>query len=64
MKLMLPAAALLSLVAAPPALAARCTDAQGRLTKCPKPAAGKIMCRDERGKKAKCGLPGTHVVDK
>jgi hypothetical protein len=56
-------AAALSLLGAPPAFAA-CTDAQGRLAKCPKPAGGKIVCRDERGKKAKCGLPGTHVVDK
>ena len=63
MKSLLFAAVALSLVGAPPALAA-CTDSQGRLTKCPKPAGGKIICRDEKGKKAKCGMPGTHTVDK
>ncbi len=63
MKPLFLAAALLSLAGAPPALAA-CTDAQGRLAKCPKPAGGKIVCRDEKGKKAKCGMPGTHTVDK
>ena len=39
------AAALLSLVAAPLPAFAACTDSQGRLTKCPKPAGGKIVCR-------------------
>ena len=69
MKLQLAAAAL-ALVAAPmtavdaQGFAGRCTDAQGRLTKCPKPAGGAIKCRDAKGKKAKCGLPGTHTVDK
>lgn len=64
MRSLLLAAALLSLAPAPPAFAERCTDAQGRLTKCPKPAGGKIKCRDEKGHKAKCGMPGTHTVDK
>lgn len=64
MKPLLLAAAMVSLIAAPPAFADRCTDSQGRLTKCPKPAGGKIVCRDGKGKKAKCGMPGTQPVDK
>lgn len=62
MKHLLIAAALLSLTSAP-AFAA-CTDSSGRLTKCPKPAGGKIKCKDAKGHHAKCGLPGTHPVDK
>lgn len=64
MKPLFAAALAASLIGAAPAYAEHCTDAQGRLTKCPKPAGGKIICRDEKGKKAKCGMPGTHTVDK
>ena len=62
MRHLLIAAALLSLTSA--AAFAACTDSSGRLTKCSKPAGGKIKCKDAKGHHAKCGLPGTHPVDK
>jgi hypothetical protein len=61
--LALAAAALLTLAAASPSLAAPCRDAKGKFIKCPASAPAKpVKCKDAKGKFAKCGAPGAKPV--
>lgn len=58
------AAASLSLLAAAPALAAPCKDPKtGKFVKCPEKAPPKAArCKAPNGKFAKCGTPGAKPV--
>jgi hypothetical protein len=62
-RMLLLAAASLSMLAAPAAIAAPCKDAKGKFIKCPPPAAAKpVRCKDAKGKFAKCGTPGAKPI--
>ena len=61
MRLLLTAFAIISVAAAPVALAAPCKDAKGKFMKCP-PAPKKTVRCKMNGKFAKCGTPGAKPV--
>jgi hypothetical protein len=57
MRHLLPALALIGLLASAPAVtAAPCKDAKGKFVKCP--PAKPVRCKDAKGKFVKCGTKG------
>ena len=48
----------LAALAAAPAQAASCRDANGKFVKCPETKPQPAKCKDAKGKYAKCGTPG------